>query len=467
MSCSEKRISELESENEQLRQENADLREQIGYLSELVQELKQRLSLESTTSSKPPSSDGLRKKPAPESLRQKGLRKSGGQKGHKGHSLAFSEKPDELVLHHRQECSNCGRDLSEVEAELLERRQVFDLPTPEVEVREHRILCKRCRACGSEEKGSFPQGVNSPVSYGLGIQAWSVYLQHGHFIAEKRLSEIFRELFNVRLAPATLASFAKKLSDKLQGWINAQESALEKAAIKHLDETGFRIAGKTCWLHSISTEGATVFRAREKRGEVPEKTTGIAVHDHFKSYYARLPLAKHALCNAHHLRELKALIKGDEPWACAMYKLLCLVSKVEKKGYNEAVAMRISSLYDRIEEQGLAYHESLPPYAQTKPKRGREAKRPGHNLLIRLRDYKEDVLRCLYNEAVPFTNNEAERAIRMMKVKQKVSGGFRSMEGAHCFATTRSFFSTAAKQKLNILQSIREVFSGLSPPLFT
>ena len=374
MPCQEKFISELQSENEQLRQENLQLGEQVRFLSQQVQELQQRLSLDSTTSSKPPSSDGLRKRAAPESLRQKGLRKSGGQKGHKGHSLPFSESPDEIVLHQRQECNNCGRDLSDVEAQVLECRQIFDLPTPKVKVSEHRSLCKVCPACGKQAKGDFPQGVNTAVSYGLGIQAWLVYLQHAHFLPEKRLSEVFRELFNVSIAPATLASFGRKLNGRLQCWINAQESALEKAVVKHLDETGFRITEKTCWLHSLSNEGATVFRSREKRGEVPQKTTGIAVHDHFKIYYAPLPLAKHALCSAHHLRELKALIKAAEPWASRMYKLLCLVSKVEKKAFNEAVTMRISVLYDRVVQRGLAYHESLPAYRQTKPKRGRVAK---------------------------------------------------------------------------------------------
>jgi transposase len=234
--------------------------------------------------------------------------------------------------------------------------------------------------------------------------------------------------------------------------------------VRHADETGFRIAGKTAWLHSLSTAAVTLYRAERKRGAIPAGLAGgVLVHDHFRPYFT-LEGVQHALCGAHVLRELKALMQEKEPWAARMYRHLQRLSRLVKRPVSRQAQVRFVRLYDAIVRRGLAFHEAQPPFAQ-KPKAGKTAKRIGHNLLIRLRDFKDAVLRCLFDPSVPFTNNLAERDIRMMKVKQKISGGFRTLNGAQTFATLRSLLSTAAKQNLNLLQTIKNAFAGQPPPI--
>ena len=224
------------------------------------------------------------------------------------------------------------------------------------------------------------------------------------------------------------------------------------APVRHLDETGFRIAGKTQWLHTVSSQSLTVYRVSEKRGAVPEDLQGgVVVHDHFKPYYGLTGVA-HAYCNAHHLRELKALIELDaEPWAKDMRDLLVEANDAVRKARQQgATALaqpalrRFVARYWKAVRAGLAFHRAMPALKQCAT--GRTKRRPGHNLLERLKTYKDDVLRFLHDFAVPFTNNLAEQDLRMMKVKMKISGGFRTFEGAARFASLRSVVSTARKR---------------------
>ena len=235
-----------------------------------------------------------------------------------------------------------------------------------------------------------------------------------------------------------------------------------RACVRHLDETGFRVAGKGQWLHTASTAALTSYRVSAKRGDLPKGLRGgVIVHDHFKPYYA-LPGVRHALCNAHHLRELKALIDIDkEQWAGQMRDLLVDANESVRAavalGATELPALVLRTLikrYNAIVRRGLAFHRDLPPLARQIGARGRAPHRPGHNLLIRLHKFKGDVLRFLYDFAVPFTNNEAERDLRMMKIKMKISGGFRTTAGARTFACLRSVISTARKQGWNILHTL-------------
>ncbi len=383
-------------------------------------------------------------------------KKSGGQLGHKGQSLPISENPDHIEEHSPEKCSECCKSLEQTSASDYRRRQVIDVPLPKAEVTEHRAIVKECPSCGHKNQGLFPEEVKSPVSYGRHVQALAVYLLNVQLIPEDRLEMLFKDIFCLPIRAPTLVSFGKKLAARLAPWQEGVSKFLHETTkvAKHLDESGLRVEGRTSWLHTISTEVATLYRVSIKRGAVPTAMEGVVVHDHFKPYFKQLNGTTHALCNAHHLRELKALIEEDEAWAKKMYWLLLILSKLEKEESSSKTKKRFVAVYDKIIAKGFAFHESLPIFG--KPvKRGRVAKRPGHNLLIRLKDYKEETLRCLYDHRVPFSNNLAEQDIRMIKVKQKISGCFRSMEGAQDFALIRSFLSTNRKRGINLLVAIQ------------
>ena len=439
-----------------LREQNRLLTATVAKQALRLSALERRLGLDSSTSSKPPSSDGLRKKPASRSLRSKSGRKSGGQKGHKGHTLEQIAHPDEVIHHDVSECPNCQKSLESIAPTRIFKRQVFDIPEPCIQVTEHRVGVKVC-SCGEKVRGAFPKDIRAPVQYGPRLQALAPYLMHQQLIPEDRLSVLFKDVFGLDITSASLIKMGKSLGQKLTPWMENLKTCLQGAPVQHLDETGFRIGGNTRWLHVQSTSSETLYRASEKRGDVPTHLKGVVVHDHFKSYFKHLPNARHALCNAHHLRELKALMEIEkEPWSFKMSKLLRLSSKC-----HDPPVARISDLYDQIVAKGLAFHESQPPLETGS--RSRKKRRVGHNLLIRLRDYKGDTLRFLTHEGVPFTNNLAEQDVRMMKVKQKISGGFRTFKGAETFCVLRSFFSTCRKQNQNLFEAITQTIQNQNP----
>jgi transposase len=280
------------------------------------------------------------------------------------------------------------------------------------------------------------------------VKSLATYLSVQHFIPEDRLQQLFGDVFNLQLATATLARINAEVAGKLQLADEERLAMLKTAAIKHQDETGFRIAGKTEWLHVISNESATHYRVSAKRGNLLEGVSGITVHDHWKPYFTMQGDVQHGLCNAHHLRELRALVEIEkEPWAGKMCKLLRLLSRL--KSPEPQLIWRAQQLYDTIVAQGLRFHEQQPRLSSRKNKR-----RTGHNLLLRLLARKDETLRFLTDPAVPFTNNRAEQDVRMMKVKQKISGGFRTKKGAEIFCTIRGFISTLRKQNLPLFPAI-------------
>ena len=460
-------IKQLIASNEQLIARNAELEALVYSQAAEIEKLKNQLNKNSTNSSKPPSSDGLSRPNRSQSLRPKGKNKSGGQKGHRGHTLLQTTKPDYIVSHDVSVCSGCLKDLSTVSPLGTIKRQVFDIPLPKVEVTEHQALVKECPHCLAKVTGDFPSGVTAPVQYGSNIKSFALYLQHQHFIPEDRLQELFSDLFGVKLATATLNSFTEKLHNGLNDFEQNVLTSVNQSAVKHLDETGFRIGGKTQWLHVASTDLLTYYHVNAKRKALLPELGGTVVHDHWKPYY-QLENVSHSLCNAHHLRELNVFIESKELWAKKMKRFLLLGLKYRQHYGDKPIPPdkidRLIELYHTILTQGLDYHEALPAFSD-KPKRGRMKHRPGHNLLFRLRDYCGDVLRFLTDPDVPFTNNQAERDIRMMKCKQKVSGGFRTSTGAEQFARIRGFISTARKQQWNILESITNALNGQFPAL--
>jgi transposase len=430
-------------------------------LLERIEELERRLGLNSSNSGKPPSSDGFRKPSRVNNQREKTGRKSGGQAGHEGTTLRQVGNPDKVIDHYPPVCPGCGGALSVEHAIGHQRRQVFDIPQPVVQVTEHRAHSCWCPACGTQTQARFPAEVTAATQYGATVVALVVYLQAWQLIPEDRLAELMDDVFGVEVATSTIAAMGQRKAQELAGLAEHIEQQVKQAAVKHLDETGYRIAGLLQWLHVASTWLLTCYRTSAKRGAMFAGLRGIIVHDFWRPYLT-LGGVTHALCNAHHLRELKALMEIEkEAWARAMYRFLqqaCHAAKLARapqRSLSPRFLAWLSARYDRILAQGFAFHESLPPLGTGLPTpRGRIRRRTGHNLLLRLRDHKEATLRFLSDPTVPFTNNQAERDLRMMKVRQKISGGFRSETGAQTFATLRTVLSTARKQGWNILATL-------------
>ena len=449
-------------ENTALQADNASLRSQNALLQVKVKDLRRRLDKNSSNSSKPPSSDGPGKPPRiAGSLRGKSGKASGGQPGHKGDTLKQVEHPDHIEVWAVHACCHCCAELTKAMVTGLQKRQVFDLPEPRLEVTEHQAPIYQCAACGWETKAAFPEGVTSPVQYGERVKTTAVYLNVQQLIPEDRVAQTMKDLFGaLLLCSASIVAWGEKKAEALAGVVAQITAAVAQAPVRHLDETGFRIGGKTQWLHTASTSTLTAYRVSEKRGALPTNLAGgVIVHDHFKPYYT-LPDIEHALCNAHHLRELKALMEFEkEPWAKEMHEFLLAANKtvlamIEQGAtfLTKDILLPLIKRYDGIVANGLAFHEQQPPLPRQTKRRGRMKRRPGHNLVLRLQNFKTDVLRFLHDFSVPFTNNLAEQDLRMMKVKMKISGGFRTMAGAQTFATLRSVISTARKRGWNILQ---------------
>jgi transposase len=350
--------------------------------------------------------------------------------------LRQAQIPDVVIDPYPQACDRCEMALTAAMATGHATRQVFDLPEPRpLVVTEHRADTCCCASCGARTKAAFPTGVVAPVQYGPQISAVVVYLLHGHFLPEDRLAELMCDLFGVSLVPATIARMSRCCARRLESFLEAVREGVCGTKVKHLDETGFRLGGKTQWLHIASTALLTFYRVSAKRGSLLAGVVGIVVHDHWKPYYTMKGVL-HALCNAHHLRELKALIEIEhEDWARKMQVLLrraCHAANLARqKGIplKPRLIARIERRYDAIVAEGLAFHHAQPALRRAR-RHGWKPRRIGHNLLGRLDLRRADVLRFLHNPDVPFTNNDAERDARMMKLRQKISGGFRAQTSA-------------------------------------
>lgn len=454
-------------------QETLQTREEKNRQLELrVRELEDRLMKDSHNSGKPPSSDGLKRKP--KSLREKSGRPSGGQPGHRGKTLEFCNVPDERIVHAPTACDGCGENHWEAEAVLTERRQVFDLPPMKLFVTEHQVESRRCVGCGRVSRGTFPERASQPVQYGVGVRSLLTYLQAYQLLPYARICELFQDLFGRRISEGTLSEAIQACSSRLERTEAAIREALTKANVGCFDETGLRIEKKLHWLHSASTERLTHYSAQKKRGQEGMAQAGVlpafqgrAVHDGWASYFT-YPCA-HALCNAHHLRELTFLSEGHgQAWAVEIKDLLIemkqAVETAKEAGKSALTKPSLRSLlkrYNLLLKKGEAANPLLP--LDPVPRRGRKKQTPARNLLDRLRRYQQETLAFLYDFSVPFDNNRAEREIRMMKVQQKISGGFRSKKGAEAFCRIRGYLATARKQTHNVLFALQQAF--LSQPL--
>jgi transposase len=442
----------------------ASLRAEILALRAENAELRRRLGLDSSNSSKPPSSDGLKKKARiAGSLRGRSGKPSGGQKGHQGGTLRQVADPDAVVRHDACVCGHCGLSLDAKSATGIEKRQVFDIPERPLLVTEHQATIYRCARCRGVTKAAFPEGVVSPTQYGERIRAAAIYLNVQQLLPEDRVAQALSDLFGAPLiCPASVVAWVARKAGELGEVYDAIGERVAQAKVRHLDETGYRIAGKLHWLHTTSSLAFTFYRAGEKRGDIPaDLREGVVVHDHFLPYRG-MDTVEHAFCNAHILRELQALIEFDgEPWAELMRAMLWDANAAVEAARqacasalpSETIAVFVERYWAAV-RLGLAYHRQLPKLATKSPGRGRCKQRPGHNLLERLKTFKTETLRFMTDFDVPFTNNLAEQDLRMMKVRMKISGCFRTLEGAQTFARLRSVVSTARKQGANILKTL-------------
>jgi transposase len=462
-------------ELEQLRAQVAEQAKLIEQLRQRIAELEARLAKDSHNSSKPPSSDPPFRKPPPRSQRKASGRKPGGQKGHKGATRALVDEPDHLVVMALEGACTCGRCRSQIDVELLpERRQVIELVIRR-EVTEYRVVAGTC-ACGRMHRSDFPGEVSAPVQYGPGVCAFAVYMTQYQLLPFERTAAVLDELAGIAISPGSIYSAVATASARVQAPVAAIGEALVAAPLAHADETGVRVGAALQWLHVLSNASLTAYFPHPKRGGeaiaargLLPRFAGVLVHDHWKPY-ATLP-CQHAYCNAHHLRELTAIaetIPSQRPWAEDMIALLCeanaLSIEARAAGFAALPGPMVLDIQTRFEAI-LDVAKARNPAREPEPGSHRRVRQsPAHNLIKRLSEKREAVLRFLTDLRVPFDNNQAERDVRMPKLKQKVSGCFRSDQGFAHFANIRSYLSTLRKQSADIFKSLVLTFQG-SPPM--
>jgi len=433
---------------------------QVEVLAARVQELEAQLKQNSSNSHRPPSSDGPKKKPA--FPRKKG-KKRGGQKGHKGKTLEMIDTADHHKVHDPKRCT-CGQDLVGIPKNIKERRQVFDIPRPKLEVTEHIIRSCTCPKCKREISGVFPDDVRSRVQYGAGVKTLSVLLNTAYKIPYAKIKRFFGDVFGYELNESTQFTAQHQCYQGLEPTEQAIKEKLQAGPVNHFDETGIRVEGKNSWLHGCSNALYTYLFAHRKRGKKAINSEssllpgyrGWAIHDCWRSYFLYTE-CRHAVCGAHLLRELQALKEQKSIWADRMRDLLLYAFHRSAKGTSKVRDFKlISKQYDRICK--MADKEEPPPLYRHKGKKPKQTK--GRNLLDRFVNYKEAVLAFAKHEIVPFTNNQAERDVRPAKIKLKIAGSFRTFDGAKRYARIQSFISTVRKNQLNVFNELLATFNG-------
>lgn len=454
-------MSNLERQVETLLERIAALEAEVLRLRSENEELRRRLGLTSENSHKPPSSDGYKKKRVRPALPKAG-KAAGGQKGHKGKTLRQVEKPDKVEVHLPKSCSICGRNVHVEDVyQVLGQRQVFDLPDPKLEVIEHRLCAIEC--CGEIQRGSYSANVKSSVQYGAGVRALVTKLSVDHKMPLAQISTLFADLYGYNLNSETIETTLERgyeLSAELEESVKA---ALQAASVGHFDETGLRVAGKLHWMHTAGNENYTYLFIHENRGKkallseqsVLKGFRGHAIHDSMAAYFG-FSDAKHGLCNAHILRELQALMDDNSKWAKEMHSLLL---ELHKELPNLALTGEAAELLRQRYRQILQNADVEEPPPKKKVGKGRPKNTAGRNLMKRLSKHEDTVLAFAFVEGVPFTNNLAERDLRPAKVKQKVSGGFRTVRGADVYARLQAMISTARKQDRNVFTLLRDLFA--------
>ena len=431
-------------------------------LIERVEVLEQQLAKNSRNSSKPPSSDGYNK-PKPKSLRKKGSRKSGGQPGHSGKTLELSKNPDKIIKHTLSRCPISGESFTDKDIFNIIKRQVFDLPEPKLLVEEHWIYQYR-NSSGRVVTAEVPEGVNAPVQYGKRFQSWLVYLNDYQLVPLKRIRQMCVDLYGYCVSEDTILKARQQCYEQLEGFESQVKEKLKNSTIAHADETGLKINSKNHWLHTLCNKRYTFLGIHRKRGfqaleafGILEGFCGRLVHDCWPAYF-RLKNCLHSLCNPHLLRELVfAEEQLEQRWAKKMGQLLQDAydySKASKGNVADKSKHSWHVRYGRIIAEG--YREN--PHFDDPP--GSKKKTKSRNLLERMDKYREEILAFLWDPEIPFSNNQAERDIRMVKVKQKISGGFRTLQNAEIFPRIRSYLSTEQKHGVQAWEALAKAFDG-------
>lgn len=474
-----RQIQQIQKENASLEKENAELKKENEELKNQINSLMEQLKKDSHNSSKPPSSDGFKKKI--KSLRESSGKKPGGQPGHVGHTLEMVENPDDITVYEIDKCEKCGYSFdSEGSEEIcnVECHQVFDTPELKMEVIEHQAEMKRCPKCGVINKAKFPPQASNIVQYGERINSLVSYLSNYQLIPLERVKEFMTDLFNHPLSKATVIKMNRKTHQALQLFEQTAKDKIINSSVVHADESGFYCENKRQWLHCASTKTITHYQFHPKRGKeamdeigILPYFKGILIHD-FWTPYLKYSCA-HGLCNAHHLRELVFLIEEKNcTWASDMKNLLLKIKETVDTEKTKPRVVRLKALsinkfknrYDKIIDQAIKLEPPPPDNSDLqlpkKKKRGRQKKSKSMNLLIRLKEHKEKVLAFMYDFEVPFDNNQGERDIRMIKLQQKISGTFRTKKGAEFFCRIRSYISTARKNGINVFWAINDAIRG-------
>lgn len=442
-------VQALQLENELLRIENTSLKEQ--------------LRKNSNNSSKPPSSDGY-SKPAPKSRRTKSGKTVGGQPGHKGTGLHLLHAPDETIECAPEQCEHCGATLESVAGEVAETRYTIDIDVL-VKVTAYQAIRKICGTCHKETVGQFPAGIKATVQYGENLSALAIALNTSGMMSVNRTHEILTGVFGIPISTGTISSMVKRCAEQVEGVVASIKVALSKKSVVHFDETGLRVDSKLHWAHNASDAMLTYITVETKRGREGINSSGIlpdfygtAVHDCWSPYFSYS--CRHALCNAHLLRELAAVTENTQQiWAENFSRLLLHMKETKEKiqaegikGMSDDCLQDFSAQYDCLIEAAKADN---PICTNSDGKRGRPKKGKVRSLIERLENYKAQVCLFAWDFAVPFDNNQAERDIRMLKVKQKVSGCFRTLKGASDFASIMSYLSTARKHGILAFQAVK------------
>lgn len=445
------------------------LREENYLLKEEIKKLKEGANKDSKNSSKPPSTDNGFKEKELKKDKSKN-KKRGGQKGNRSNNLKKSDSPDTIEILESFTCSKCNHNLVDVKVKSISTKQVFDIPPVKMKVTEFQQHNKVCPCCSTVNKPDFPAGLNAYVQYGDNIKTFIAYLNTYQMMPYERISELVEDFTSHKMSSGTIYNILEYFYNKLESFEEKTKEQLLSSAVINVDETGTNIGGKLHWSHVISTSVLTYYMIHSKRGseaiddmEILPFYDGIAVHDHWKAYNKYE--CTHSFCNAHILRELNGIMENENViWASDMHTLLTKMNNylylLKEKGKTSPSKAKIQQFYQRYEDICKAAQKYYPPPTQIENNRRKPKQSKGKNLLDRLVEYKDETLRFFINLLVPFTNNLAERDLRMLKVKEKISGCFASFKGAEMFNRIRSFISTMKKNNKPVLQELGNVLRG-------